>query len=547
MNSKPHQWANQIGKSQKNKGNKDTKYSGNMKAKAENGKASISLTGGKMETTNRGPSFTKKGQEHEITGSRINDGKKKGYELSYANRQITGKGYKVGNSEFEKTNTRERKATVGATKGIDGRKGIHTGYEDTKTNTKSIKTGGMEMSRSDYNTRSYSGEIGGKKTSQGYNIDTSLSRKDVRGREYQIGKRSYAHEKEKGTEVKGVANIDKSGVNVRGSIENYDKTSHKFGYGDMKGEVSQKNYQNREVNTRFNSKNGVITSDFGASYATGREYNGKLGGVEATLGKENKFSALTGMRATQNEVTANAQIQNSQKYSAYTSLGDIYSARASAAQTQTAQATMNKYGVQFKGNYERAFDANAHTKFGNTEIDARGRFSDNTFGSANAQLKNGQFNARANLGKEYNVGAGLALNGKNVASMGLNARGEVGANVNANKNGVSAEAELNGQAQASAAFGKHEVKASIKSDIHVDVGFDLKSGFHFNKTGGVHVETEFKNKNTGKKRDDKIFILHGENGYILCRKRKISSKKNMKKAHKNKILGQICRPSKRRF
>ena len=530
------------------KGNQDTTYSGKIKAQKEDGKTSVSLTGGKMKTINQGPAYTKKGQEHEISGSHINDGKKKGYEFSYANRQITGNGYKVGKSENANTNIRERKFTGGVTKSNDGRIGAHGGIENTKTNTKSIKAGGKEISRSKYNTRSYSGEFGGKRTSQGYSIDGKLTRKDIRGTKYQIGKGSYTSEKEKGTVVKGERNIGKSEGNLRGSIENYDKTSHKIGYGDFKVEVSKKNYQKAEINTGFKTKNGVTTANAGASYATGREYNGKLGNMEVTGGKENKISARAGMRETKNGITANAQIQDSHRYSGSAKLGDI-SAQGSAGRTQAAnvQATINKYGAGVKANYEKAFDANAHAKFGNTDINARGRFSDNTYGSASAQFKNGQLNAQGKFGKEYKAGVGLTLNGNRVANIDASAKGEAGAKLNVNKNGLSAGAGLNGQAKATAAFGKNELNVSVKSDFHVDAGFDLKSGLHFNTSGGLHVEAGVKNKNTGKQRNVKLFISQGETSYILYRKRKISRKKNMKKAKKNKILGQICRPSKHSF
>ena len=530
------------------KGNQDTTYSGKIKAQKEDGKTSVSLTGGKMKTINQGPAYTKKGQEHEISGSHINDGKKKGYEFSYANRQITGNGYKVGKSENANTNIRERKFTGGVTKSNDGRIGAHGGIENTKTNTKSIKAGGKEISRSKYNTRSYSGEFGGKRTSQGYSIDGKLTRKDIRGTKYQIGKGSYTSEKEKGTVVKGERNIGKSEGNLRGSIENYDKTSHKIGYGDFKVEVSKKNYQKAEINTGFKTKNGVTTANAGASYATGREYNGKLGNMEVTGGKENKISARAGMRETKNGITANAQIQDSHRYSGSAKLGDI-SAQGSAGRTQAAnvQATINKYGAGVKANYEKAFDANAHAKFGNTDINARGRFSDNTYGSASAQFKNGQLNAQGKVGKEYKAGVGLTLNGNRVANIDASAKGEAGAKLNVNKNGLSAGAGLNGQAKATAAFGKNELNVSVKSDFHVDAGFDLKSGLHFNTSGGLHVEAGVKNKNTGKQRNVKLFISQGETSYILYRKRKISRKKNMKKAKKNKILGQICRPSKHSF
>ena len=52
-------------------------------------------------------------------------------------------------------------------------------------------------------------------------------------------------------------------------------------------------------------------------------------------------------------------------------------------------------------------------------------------------------------------------------------------------------------------------------------------------------------KETEKESDYKLFKSPGKPAYILYRKRRIV-KKNMKKAQKNKILGQACRPSRHR-
>jgi len=536
------------GKYTTHKGNQDTTYSGKIKAQKEDGKTTVSLIGGKMKTINHGPAYTKKGQEHEISGSRINDGKKKGYEGSYANRQINGNGYKVGKSEYSNTNTRERKITGGYTKSNDGRKGIHGGYEDSTTNKKSIKAGGKEISRSDYNTRSYSGEGGIKKTSHGCKADGSFTKKDITGRKYQIGKGSYTHEKEKGIIVKGEGNIGRHGGNLRGSFENYDKTSHKIGYGDLKGEVSKKNYQKAEGNVGFKSKNGVATARAGASYATGTQYTGKLGNMKVTGGKEDKISAKAGARITKNGVKANAQIQDSHRYSGSVQIGNI-NAEGSAGRTQTvnAHATINKNGVKVKANYEKAYDAKAHIKVGNNDVKARAKYSDNTYGSASVQAKNGKLSVQAKAGKEYRAGAGLKINGKNIASIDASAKGEAGAKIKASKNGVAAQAGVNGKAGAKASFGQTEVQISAKADFHIGVGFDIKSGLHFDIGGGIHLEAGVKDNKTGKQTNVKLLASQGKPAYILYRKRRIPGKKNMKKAKKNKILGQICRPNRRRI
>ena len=269
--------------------------------------------------------------------------------------------------------------------------------------------------------------------------------------------------------------------------------------------------------------------------------------MQVTGGKEDKISANAGARITKNGIQANAQVQDSHRYSGSAQIGNM-KAEGSFGRTQTvnAQATINKNGAQVKANYEKAYDAKAHVKVGKTDVDARAKFSDNTYGSASVQAKNGKLTAQAKVGKEYNAGAGLKINGKNVASIDASAKGEAGAKIQASKNGASAEAGVNGQAGVKAAFGQTEVKVSVKADFHVGVGFDFKTGLHFDVGGGIHVAAGIKDNKTGKQTEVKLFVSQGKPTYILYRKRKISGKKNMKKAKKNKILGQACRPSKRR-
>jgi hypothetical protein len=269
--------------------------------------------------------------------------------------------------------------------------------------------------------------------------------------------------------------------------------------------------------------------------------------MQVTGGKEDKISAKAGVRITKNGVKANAQIKDSHRYSGSAQIGNI-KAEGSAGRTQTAnaQATINKNGVKVKANYEQAYDAKAHVKVGKTDVNARAKFSENTYGSASVQAKNGKVSAQAKVGREYKAGAGLKINGKNVASIDASAKGEAGAKIKASKNGASAQAGVNGQAGAKATFGKTEVKVNVKADFHVGVGFDFKSGLHFDVGGGIHVEAGIKDKKTGKQTEVKLFISQGKQSYILYRKRKIPGKKNIKKAKKNKILGQACRPSRRR-
>ena len=47
-------------------------------------------------------------------------------------------------------------------------------------------------------------------------------------------------------------------------------------------------------------------------------------------------------------------------------------------------------------------------------------------------------------------------------------------------------------------------------------------------------------------KDTRFLNAPGTPSYILYRKKRIKGKKKVKKAQKNKIIGQMCRPSRRR-
>ena len=501
-----------------------------------------------MIKTNKGPAYTKHGHEFEATATYINDGKRRGGGGSFTDRQIHGHGFNLGGADISNTNTRERTVHGQVTRNKSGRLEAKGGYTDKNINKRAINIAGNEFSRSDYNTKSYKGKGGIQKTPYGYKGYGSFTRKNIDGQTYQVGKASYTQEHETGNVIKGGASIGRHGGNLHGSFENYDKTTHKFGYGNIKGEVSKKDYEKISANAGITSRNGVVTGRFGASYAQGTKYTGKLGNMKVTGGIEDKTSIKGVIKATKNRVTANAQFKDSQRVSGGMQIGKNLKVDGSAGRTETAnaRATINKNGASVNANYETAYDAKVHAKIGKTDVNARAKFSDNIYGGASVQFKNGQVNAGAKVGKEYKVGAGLKINGKNVASVDASAKGEVNAKVKASKKGVSAQAGVNGQAGAKATFGQTEVKVAVKADFHIGVGFDFKTGLHFDVGGGIHVKAGVKDNKTGKQTNVKLFASQGKPAYILYRKRRISGKKNMKKAKKNKILGQIWRPSRRR-
>jgi len=155
-------------------------------------------------------------------------------------------------------------------------------------------------------------------------------------------------------------------------------------------------------------------------------------------------------------------------------------------------------------------------------------------------VKKGQFDAKAKIGKEYSASGEINVNGKKLVSVDASAKGEASAGLTINKKKIAAQARVDAQAKAKVAFGHTEVKFGLKIDFHIGFSFDFKTGLHFNIGGGIHAGLSVKNTKTGK--ETKLFSSPGTPSYILYRKRKIG-KKNMKKAQKNKILGQACRTS----
>ena len=535
------------GKTTISKGNQDTTYTLQGSLKNKDGQTDASIQGGKTTKTNEGPGYTIEGHQISGTGTYIDDGNKKGGGGSVTYTETHGKGVNIAGADVSNIDIRERTVSGQVTHSRDGKTEVSGGYTDTNTNKQAINVGGNEVSRSIYNTKSYEGNGSIQKTPYGYKGEGSFTRKDINGQTYQIGKTSFTQEQESGTVVNGGGSINKHGGNAHGSVENYDKTTYRMGYGDFQGEVSKKEYEKLEGNAAFSSRNGVVTGRAGASYAQGTQYTGKIGDAQVTGGIEDKTSARVGLRATKDGATANAQVQDSQRVSGGVELGKNIKADGSAGMTQTAnaQATVNKNGASVKANYEEAYDAKLHAKVGNTDVGARAKFSDNTYGSASAQFKDGKFNAEAKVGKEYKVGAGLTVNGQNIVSADASLKGEASAKVKANKNGVAAQVGLDGQAQANVAFGQTEVKVVVKADFHFGISFDFKTGLHFDIGGGIHAEVDVIDKKTGKETDYKLFKSPGKPAYILYRKRRIV-KKNMKKSQKNKILGQACRPSRHR-
>ena len=255
------------GKTTISKGNQDTTYTLQGSLKNKDGQTDASIQGGKTTKTNEGPGYTIEGHQIAATGTYIDDGNKKGGGGSVTYTETHGKGVNIAGADVSNIDTRERTVSGQVTHSRDGKTEVSGGYTDTNTNKQAINVGGNEVSRSNYNTKSYEGNGSIQKTPYGYKGEGSFTRKDINGQTYQIGKTSFTQEQESGTVVNGGGSINKHGGNAHGSVENYDKTTYRMGYGDFQGEVSKKEYEKLEGNAAFSSRNGVVTGRAGASYA----------------------------------------------------------------------------------------------------------------------------------------------------------------------------------------------------------------------------------------------------------------------------------------
>ena len=110
---------------------KDSKYSGSIGAKFEDGKKGISGSISKTSTTYRGPYYTQRGNEHSFSLDANHKDGNRGIEASYTNTRTNGNGQKIGKYDISQTTSNERKITGGG--GIEKNGRIY-GNGEYKTN-----------------------------------------------------------------------------------------------------------------------------------------------------------------------------------------------------------------------------------------------------------------------------------------------------------------------------------------------------------------------------------------------------------------------------
>jgi len=406
---------------------------------------------------------------------------------------------KFGKSDISNTNTKDKTYTIGGGLDKNGKKYGKLGYDTKDTNKKAIKYGDKEISKSDYTAKGHEATIGIKKGKKGTTVDGSYSKKDIIGQKYSVGKTSYTRENEVGNKYSGSAHVGKNNASAKGGVEKYKQQTQKVKVGTIETSYSKKDYKKVEGNVKGKYKNGVFKGKAGGSYANGQTHTGKIGDSKVTVGHENKVSGNAGIKVSKNNVNLSGKAQKSNTYSGELETGKV-KIKGSASKTQTVKGNINinKNGVNAKGSHEQKYQAGGSVKVGKNSIGIKGGASSKTSVGAGVNINKNGGSVNAHAGKEYKAGANVKVNGKEVAKVNGNAKGQVNAKVGIDKKkGFNAHAGAKGQAKAEAKIGKIDAKVKVSSDLKVDAKID-KKGVHVDVKGGIHAGVDVKNTKTGK-------------------------------------------------
>ena len=161
---------------------KGSEVSGEMTVKVEQkeGRTNASLKEEhKIKKVKGDQSFTITGQENEDIFSYINDGNKKGVEISFDNKNIEGKGRKVGKADKSDTTSKEKKITGSATIDNDGNIEMKVKNEDSNINTHKTEINNFEAEHS--KTTSHNIEVSFDSTTKNGQTTYTVGISDSRG------------------------------------------------------------------------------------------------------------------------------------------------------------------------------------------------------------------------------------------------------------------------------------------------------------------------------------------------------------------------------
>jgi len=461
---------------------RDTKYSGSIGAKFEDGRKGISGSIGKTTTDYRGPFYTQRGNQHSLSVDALHKNGNRGIEASYTNTKTNGRGIKIGKSNIANIHSNDRTYTLGGGVEKNGRKYGNIGYQNKYTNTHSIGYGDKKISRSDYTARAHQISGGYRKTRDGREIDGSYTRKDIKGQKYSVGKYSITRENEVGNKYNGRVKFGRNGGSVTGSLERYNKQTYKGKVGAIDASYSKKDYRNIQGGAYGSYKNGIFKGGLGGRYANGQTHTAKLGDAKFTAGRENSYSGKIGITSSRNGVGIRGQGQRSTRYNGGFSGGNV-NVGGSFKQTQSVggSAHFNRNSFGARGNYGQRYDVGGTGRFGKNRIGMKGHFSENTYGGIGGRFNRQGGSIHGNIGRSYSAGALVNVNGRKVGANGR-INGQLNGNLGYNKRtGFTGQVGAKGQAHVGAQIGNVGAQANLR----VNVGIGNKNG-HLGLNGGIH-------------------------------------------------------------
>ena len=469
---------------------KDTKYSGSIGAKFEDGKKGISGSIGKTSTTYRGPYYTQRGNEHSFSVDANHKDGNRGIEASYTNTRTNGNGKKIGKFDISQATSNERKFTGGGGIEKNGRIYGNGEYQNKNINTKSIGYGKNKASISDYDARVYQISGGYRKTGNGREIDGAFTRKNINGQKYTVGSASYTKENEVGNKFNGKINFEKNGGGLTGGYEKYNQQTHKAKIGAIEASYSKKDYLKAEGGVNGNYNKGVFNGGISGSLSRGHEHTAKFGDTKVTIGKEDKVSGNLGISASKQGVGLSGKAQVSNTYKGSFENGKVkIDGSAGKSQSLGGNVFLNRRGINARINYEERYSAQGKAKIGNKEIDGNGYVSKNTYGGIGVKgdKKGGSFEAV--VGREYRVDGRYNENGKQVGKAIGNAKAEGFAKIGANKkDGVTAQVGVRGEGKLTGKFNNIGIDYKIIPEIGLEAN---KKGLHLK--GGINPGIDIKN------------------------------------------------------
>ena len=138
------------------------------------------------------------------------------------------------------------------------------------------------------------------------------------------------------------------------------------------------------------------------------------------------------------------------------------------------------------------------TTIDNKKVGSSAEASEKTTVGGDIKVGNKGAEVDAHASKEVSASGNTKIDGKDIAKVSGDAKGEVDGKISGCKKGIDVEVDANGEIKDELKIWKIDAKLDVSSDLKVDVGFDTKKGFHVDVSGGIHTNLDVENTKTGK-------------------------------------------------